>query len=198
MVTGSLSIMKTFSTNALAELLERDRATIVRALRKVPPDATERKQPRWKMTTAIAAVDASPGSHNSPARHRNDNSGSVDPRVTALIDPCSDAIYALQEMPLHQRREVAKAELGPMIKSTFHDLQDLIDECRAESIWNLWLNVTMMLCFWTHEGGWDFLVTANDDLSEAELADLAEHRAAWKKTREDEERRIKQLQQEHR
>lgn len=58
--------MKTFSVNALTELLERDRATIVRALRKVPPDATERKQPRWKMTTAIAAVDALP----APIIHR--------------------------------------------------------------------------------------------------------------------------------
>jgi hypothetical protein len=191
--------MKTFSVNALTELLERDRATIVRALRKVPPDATERKQPRWKMTTAIAAVDALPGSHNSPPRRRgNDSSGSADPRITALTDSCSDAILALQEMPLHQRREVAKTKLGPMIKSTYYRLQDLIDECHAESIWHLYLNLTMTLCFWTHEEGWDFLVTANDDLSEEALADLAEHRAAWKQTREDEERRIAKLQQERR
>jgi hypothetical protein len=192
--------MKTFSANALAELLERDRATIVRALRRVPPDAVERKSPRWKMTTAIAAVDALPGSHNAPPRRRsNDSSGNVDPRVSALIDPCSDAIIALQEMPLlHERREVAKTKLGPMIQSTYYRLQDLIDECHAESIWRLYLHMTMTFCFWTHEEGWDFLVTANDDLSEEALADLAEHRAAWKQTREDEERRIAKLQQERR
>jgi hypothetical protein len=76
--------MKTFSTNALAELLERDRATITRALRHVPKDATEKGQQRWKMTTAIAAVDALPGSHNSPPRRRSNNNSSEDDCVTAL------------------------------------------------------------------------------------------------------------------
>ena len=38
-----------FSVNAAAELLERDRATIVRAMRGVPADAMEHGQKRWTM-----------------------------------------------------------------------------------------------------------------------------------------------------
>ena len=44
--------MKLFSAYAAAELLERDRQTLTRALRSTPADGQERGQPRWKMATA--------------------------------------------------------------------------------------------------------------------------------------------------
>jgi hypothetical protein len=40
--------MKLFSAFAAAELLERDRQTITRALRSTPPDGQLRGAPRWK------------------------------------------------------------------------------------------------------------------------------------------------------
>jgi len=57
-----------FSINKAADLLERDRATLVRALRRVKPDGTERGQPRYTMCTitdALAAHDA----RNNGASH---------------------------------------------------------------------------------------------------------------------------------
>jgi hypothetical protein len=49
--------MKLFSAFAAAELLERDRQTIARALRNTPPDGKEKNQPRWKLSTIIAAME---------------------------------------------------------------------------------------------------------------------------------------------
>jgi hypothetical protein len=152
-----------FSINSASELLERDRRTITKALRHTPPDKKERGQDRWKLPTILAALNMLPGSTGAPPRRLSNDDGRVDPRVTALINPCKVAILALQEMPLQQRREVAKKDLGPMIMAAYHRLQDLIDEYRAESIWNLWLNLTTHFCEWTHEQGWEYLVTANYD-----------------------------------
>ncbi|MGY3149619.1 hypothetical protein ACVWYQ_006618 [Bradyrhizobium sp. USDA 3397] len=41
-----------FSINRAADLLERDRATLVRALRHLPPEGyTKHGHPRWSMQT---------------------------------------------------------------------------------------------------------------------------------------------------
>jgi hypothetical protein len=79
--------MKVFSQNALAELLERDRGTVGRALRKVRHDATEKGQPRWKLTTALKALDALPGSHGAaPSRRAEaDNSPTLTEERTRFM-----------------------------------------------------------------------------------------------------------------
>jgi hypothetical protein len=53
--------MKLFSAYAAAELLERDRQTILRALRSTPPDGKDGSQPRWKMSTIVAALEKHSG-----------------------------------------------------------------------------------------------------------------------------------------
>jgi hypothetical protein len=46
-----------FSINAAANLLERDRGTITRAVRDVPPDGHDKQgNARWKMCTIVAAL----------------------------------------------------------------------------------------------------------------------------------------------
>lgn len=47
-----------FSVNKAADLLERDRQTLVRALRHVPPDGSERGQPRYRLKTITDALVA--------------------------------------------------------------------------------------------------------------------------------------------
>jgi hypothetical protein len=44
------------SQNGAAQLLERDRGTLKRALRRVPPDAVEQGQPRYKLSTVLEAM----------------------------------------------------------------------------------------------------------------------------------------------
>jgi hypothetical protein len=64
--------MKTlFSINKAASLLERDRATLVRALRRVKPDGTERGQPRYTMRAIVAAL-AEHGAGNNGATINHD------------------------------------------------------------------------------------------------------------------------------
>jgi hypothetical protein len=50
-----------FSINKAADVLRRDRQTLVRAVRHVQPDGTERGQPRYSMPTILAALDAHQG-----------------------------------------------------------------------------------------------------------------------------------------
>jgi hypothetical protein len=79
--TQGIKQMKVFSVNALAELFELDRQTVVRALRGVPEDGKEKNQPRWRMKTAVAAIE----------RHRASNDGSTG---SGGIDPALAADYA--------------------------------------------------------------------------------------------------------
>jgi hypothetical protein len=49
---------KLFSVNAIADAFRKDRATVVRAMRGVRPDATEKGQPRYFWGTAVDALRA--------------------------------------------------------------------------------------------------------------------------------------------
>jgi hypothetical protein len=53
-----------FSINRAADLLERDRATLVRALRHVKPDGHQRGQPRYTMRTITDALAAQEARNN--------------------------------------------------------------------------------------------------------------------------------------
>ncbi|MGY3234093.1 hypothetical protein ACVMAJ_000983 [Bradyrhizobium sp. USDA 4448] len=58
-----------FSVNRAADLLERDRQTLVRALRRVAPDGSERGQPRYRFKTITVALAAHERrTHGGPGR----------------------------------------------------------------------------------------------------------------------------------
>jgi hypothetical protein len=48
-----------FSAYGAAELLQKDRQTIVRALRDVPPDARAGNSSRWRLLTILKASEGS-------------------------------------------------------------------------------------------------------------------------------------------
>jgi hypothetical protein len=56
-----------FSINKAADLLERDRATLVRALRNVKPDGNERGQARYTLRTITDALAAQAARNNGSA-----------------------------------------------------------------------------------------------------------------------------------
>jgi len=59
--TGEKGMNNLFSINRAADLLERDRATLVRALRHLPPEGyTKHCQPRWSMQTIRNALAVKP------------------------------------------------------------------------------------------------------------------------------------------
>src|SRR5258708_16024422 len=57
---NGVPIMKLFSAFGAADLLEKDRQTVRRALRRVVPDGFEGKNPRWRLPTIIPALDPHP------------------------------------------------------------------------------------------------------------------------------------------
>src|SRR4051794_5191069 len=73
--------MQFFTVNGAAEVLERDRRTIARALRDVPPD-DESKGHRWKLATIVNAM-----------KGREDRSPSND-KVVAEIEGAHEALTA--------------------------------------------------------------------------------------------------------
>jgi hypothetical protein len=102
--------LKTFSVNAIAELLERDRATVVRALREVPADVKERGQPRWRMATAVAALER---------HHQADDDDATDPALTAAYKKLDTAIAAMQAAAsLERRRCMAINTVKPLLATT--------------------------------------------------------------------------------
>jgi phage terminase Nu1 subunit (DNA packaging protein) len=58
-----------YSAYAASRALEKDRQTIIRALRDVPPDSEEKKgQPRWKLATIVKALESGPRGTGSNAK----------------------------------------------------------------------------------------------------------------------------------
>jgi hypothetical protein len=54
--------MKTFTVNSASEVLERDRRTVARALRGVPPDHKDAQgHERWRLSVIIDALSANRG-----------------------------------------------------------------------------------------------------------------------------------------
>jgi hypothetical protein len=60
-----------FSINRAADLLEKDRATLVRALRHVQPDGVERGAPRYTMRTITDALASNSNSYGGRGRLRS-------------------------------------------------------------------------------------------------------------------------------
>src|ERR1700730_16460435 len=100
-----------FSVNAAAEVLERDRRTITKALRRVRPDKKERGQDRWRLATILNALDRLPGSTSAPTQRLSDEDFTTQIfNITEAWTRASDAIVALQEMPDETPEDILKAE----------------------------------------------------------------------------------------
>jgi predicted transcriptional regulator len=98
-----MSEQKLFSINGAADLLERDRATISRAVRAVPADGHDKAgHPKWKMATIVQAM--------------SQNSG-ASPRMIELADELEatgaeamEVLQRLRDLPtITKRREYAQS-----------------------------------------------------------------------------------------
>jgi hypothetical protein len=147
--------LKPFSLNAIAELLERDRATIVRALRDVPADALEKRQPRWRMATAVAALER---------RNRADGddiAGGTDPALAAAYAKLDAAIVAMEAAPsLKDRRSMAVTVVKPLLATTDRMLRaagraagqdDELVSLRADHLGRVMLRTFEHPCRWSFD-----------------------------------------------
>jgi hypothetical protein len=154
--------MKLFSAYAAAELLERDRQTITRALRSTPPDGKERGQPRWKMSTIVEALE----------KHRGGNGGgngtTASPPEYAQYDRAYDAMKALPTLAARRKQAV---KLVPVIDDMMAALRaqgrdagedSFVTDLRGDKVYQLTLRGFEGPCEWSHDQVWDHLCIDTD------------------------------------
>jgi hypothetical protein len=105
--------VQTFTINGAAGLLEKDRETLVRALRDTPPDVIGKGRGReqWKLPTIIAALERHAEGGASSLRARGNKNRLSDEEfmtqmfnITEAWTRASDAIVAIGEMPKESRQ----------------------------------------------------------------------------------------------
>lgn len=125
--------MKTFSINGAAEILERDRRTVTKSLRHVPPDAHEHGQPRWKLPKIVAALAANE-QKQIPRRPAYNGPGLPNDEVQALIDDLQDLLFEfddrceqLEKLPMEDRFEADQKTIhaGPMIGAVERKMEEI-------------------------------------------------------------------------
>jgi hypothetical protein len=158
--------MNLFSINGAAELLEMDRATIARSLRRTPPDADEGGKRRWHLATIVRALLAR--TKRPPATNGGGYGGFAD-LDTDLTDDLAalplfadfNAAFAKMETEpnLAKRRSMAISFAPKMIKLCMrayrahcHAADCFIDPgTRADCMWHHLLEGFETSCDWTYD-----------------------------------------------
>jgi hypothetical protein len=176
----------TFSINGAAELLERDRRSIQKSLRHVPPDKTERGVPRWTLKTILRALDKLPKAALSKQRRsRNEEVVAVvhhnwlnpmnwrDARIVGALAEFNDAFAEMKAITdIEQRRAFAVAKLAPLIDhhdknfrgwetdnpapGQFSNDDDAVC-ARVSLLWSQQMEAMSEACGWTGDEGRKFL-----------------------------------------
>jgi hypothetical protein len=157
--------MKLFSAFAAAEMLERDRQTIVRALRNVPPDGEEGQQPRWKLATIVTALDR----HSRP--HNVANASGADPELIAIFRNFDEMCDAMTVLPTLAERRAAALKLAPEIaavdrtsrqRARANGVDAELADLRADQLFRLYLRRFEKPCNWTDTECWENLDATAD------------------------------------
>jgi hypothetical protein len=168
------------SVNAAAEMLERTRRTIKRAMRDIPPDSLERGHPRWKLPRIIEALETS-GAPMTRPRH-NSGVGNAFADLTADLEndrqtlPMFDAFnQAFEEMEaergLEKRRMMVIASAPKMIDACIAAYRvrcvasgEFIDgDSRADVMFSYLMDRFQELCRWTHDETFEYLLVSEED-----------------------------------
>jgi hypothetical protein len=158
-----------FSINRAADLLEKDRATLVRALRHVPPEGYERGQPRWSMQTIRNALAVKPHERHAIGKFRDRYSLRSTKLDRMRLEYEKGLALLGAEPSLDKRREMAVA-LAPLLheyQTTYLDIgrslriaDDDVLVARAELIWSEMMDEVSEAADWPRYGeGADFFIT---------------------------------------
>ena len=152
-----------FSINRAADLLEKDRATLVRALRHVPPQGyTKHGQPRWSMQTIRNALAVKPQARLATGKFRDRyslRSTKLDrmrleyEKGLALIgaEPSLDKRreMALKLAPLLEQYQAAYLEIG----RSLHIADDDALTARSDLIWSEMMDEVSAAAEWPRSDG---------------------------------------------
>lgn len=147
----------TFSINAAAEILERDRRTIVKSLRHVRPDAKVRGSAQYRLKTIIDALEAI----KPPVAYSGNG---VPPGLQRLYDELDENEQAMAALPTPAQRQAAARALIPKIAHAMETLQDHrnsnhqdpdVTGLLVDRLTFLHLRGIEVATGWTHERCWD-------------------------------------------
>lgn len=105
-----------FSINRAADLLEHDRATLVRALRHVPPDGFEHGRPRWFMPTITSALALSPQERSQTGKYRDQFSIGRSKQLDGLRIAFEKQVAQIGAEPSLDKRHAMAVALAPVIE----------------------------------------------------------------------------------
>jgi hypothetical protein len=118
--------MRLFSAFGAADALERDRQTIKRALRGIPPDGHEGKQPRWRLKTILNAVDRHTGRNAAPSANE------LPPHVAALCTRLDGLLTKMLETKsVAEARKIMRSEYFSMLAETTRAMYAIADSDRT-------------------------------------------------------------------
>jgi hypothetical protein len=117
-----------FSINKAADLLERDRATLVRALRHVKADGTERGQPRYTMRTIVDALAAQEARNNGFSHGEPDRLRSRLGEIADELEQTNKELDAKRELIKGQPTLDTKQPYSRAAMRVLERLRDLYDE----------------------------------------------------------------------
>jgi hypothetical protein len=144
--------MKLFSAFAAATLLERDRQTIIRALRNVAQDGAENGQPRWKLSTIVAALQ------------RNSTSGTTAATSNPLPECAmfNQAFAALVALPTLPARREAAIKIMPVLNAMVGAVGAAGCDpdaagARGDLLYQTSLAGFQGPCEWTRDQVWEYL-----------------------------------------
>ena len=157
-----------FSINKASGLLERDRQTLVRALRHVPPDGYRGDQPRWRMPTIVAALAMKPQERREAGKCRDRYGIRGSQVLDALRATFVKRVKQIGAEPLCDKRREMAVALAPVLQqyqTAYLDAgrslgiaDDDVLGARAELIWSEMMDEVAEAAEWPRHGE-DFFLT---------------------------------------
>ena len=157
------------SVNRAADLLQKDRQTLVRALRHVPPDGYEGGQARWYMPTIRSALAMGPQARRESGKYRDRYSIGRNKPLDGLRLAIEKQVAEVSvERSLDKRRAMALA-LAPML-AEYQSLylsagralgvaDDPALGARSDLIWSEWADEVSEATEWPRNDGFSIAMT---------------------------------------
>ncbi|WP_439369672.1 hypothetical protein [Bradyrhizobium sp. DASA03120] len=152
-----------FSINRAADLLEKDRATLVRALRHLPPEGyTKHGHPRWSMQTIRNALAMKPQARRETGKFRDRYSLRSTKLDRMRLEYEKGLALIGAEPSLDKRRDMALA-LAPLLEQyqaaylgiarSLHIADDDVLTVRSDLIWSEMMDEVSAAAEWPREEG---------------------------------------------
>ncbi|WP_439400331.1 hypothetical protein ACRQ5Q_43060 (plasmid) [Bradyrhizobium sp. PMVTL-01] len=152
-----------FSINRAADLLEKDRATLVRALRHLPPEGySKHGHPRWSMQTIRNALAVKPQARRETGKFRDRYSLRSTKLDRMRLEYEKGLALIGAEPSLDKRRDMALA-LAPLLEQyqaayleiarSLHIADDDVLTVRSDLIWSEMMDEVSAAAEWPRDEG---------------------------------------------